>query len=294
MTQQDRHTMASKTNRAMHVILLAALSLLLTNCFHAQSPTPAEPARQFDVVTIKPTDPNADPHSNGGMGFDRDKFTTNGQTVKSLIKFAYGLNFGSDDQIAGGPAWIGTSMFNITAKEDAETVAAMQALKPGQQMTIIKPMVQQVLADRFQLKMHHETRTLAVYALVVAKNGPKLTPFVEMSGAPQKGWQGLQMQGRGMMEGRAAQLDMFTGVLSMQHEINGRTVVNHTGLNGKYNFMLKWTPEQNSAADAATSTDAAGPSLFTALQEQMGLRLESTKAPVDVIVIDSVALPTEN
>ena len=108
------------------------------------------------------------------------------------------------------------------------------------------------------------------------------------------------MQGRGQMEGRGATTEMFSNVLGMQPEIGGRMVVDKTGLMGKYDFMLKWTPDMSLGAagrperEGDVPVDPSGPSLFTALQEELGLKLDATKGPVDTIVIDSVEMPSEN
>ena len=259
----------------------------------------------FEVATIKPSDPN---NTGGGLGFGNDRFTTSGQTVKVMMKFAYNLNIGTDQQISGGPSWIGTTKFDIVAKMDDETIAALPKMTNDQRRERMQLMVRELLADRFKLKVHHESKVLPVYALTVVKNGSKLTPSVEAprgavgpDGKPSRsGWHGLQMQGRGQMEGRGASPDMLANVLGFQPEISGRMVVDKTGLKGTYDFMLKWTPD--TSLGTATSpfgtsgapVDSAGPSLFTALREQLGLTLDATKAPVDTIVIDSVEMPSEN
>lgn len=234
---------------------------------------------------------------------NEDKFETEGQTLKMLIKFAYSLNMGADQQIAGGPDWVGSAKFDIQAKEDPDTIAALKKIAGEQRVDTIRIMVRGLLADRFKLKVHRETRVLPVYALVVAKGGPKMTPWVQMpapaDGSRPKGWQGLSLEGRGQLEGRGASLGMFSGVLARQPEIGGRMVVDQTGLTGRYDFMLKWTPDtslgmQSAAREGGVPLDPSAPSLFTALQEELGLRLDSTKAPVDMIVIDSAEMPSEN
>ena len=259
----------------------------------------AAPA-SFEVATIKPSDPN---EIGGMLGFNRDKFMTKGQTVKALIKFAYNLNFGTDQQISGGPSWIGLTKFDIQAKEDAETVEALQKLPPEQQRERLQSMVRELLTDRFKLKVHHETKELPVYAMTVAKSGLKMKPSVDApanaDGTKPQVWHGLQRQGRGQMEGRGASADMLGNVLGMQPEIGGRMVLDRTGLKGGYDFILKWTPDESLGAqsprgDAAAPADPSGPTLFTALQEELGLRLDATKGPVDTIVIDSVEMPSEN
>ena len=261
---------------------------------------PAPPALSFDVATIKPTKPD-DP--NGNLLMNENKFETEGQTLKSLVKFAYNLNMGADQQIAGGPAWVVSAKFDIQAKEDPDTVTALKKLSDEQQVDAIRKMVRGLLADRFKLKVHSETRVLPVYALVVAKGGTKMTPSVETpaptDGSRPQGWHGLSMEGRGQLEGRSATPAMFTTVLPRQPEIGGRMVVDHTGLTGQYDFLLKWTPEASLGASSMAHEEGvppnpSAPSLFTALQEELGLRLEATKAPVDTIVIDSAEMPSQD
>jgi len=279
--------------------LFAWMAVSVPHEIVAQRP-PSQPSLSFDVATIKPTKPD-DP---GGMlGMNDDKFETEGQTLKSLIKFAYSLNMGADQQISGGPAWVDSAKFDIQAKEDPDTVAALKKLAGEQRVDTIRVMVRGLLADRFKLKVHPETRVLPVYELVVAKGGTKMTPSVETpapaDGSRPRGWQGLQKEGRGQLEGRSAKVSMFTNVLAMQPEIGGRMVVDKSGLTGKYDFILKWTPDPSLGAspmarEGGVPPDPSGPSLFTALQEELGLRLEATKAPVDTIVIDSAEMPSQN
>ena len=262
----------------------------------------ATAAPSFEVATIKPSDPNS---PGGGLGFNDDKFTTKGQTVKVMMKFAYNLNIGTDSQISGGPSWVGTTKFDIVAKMDDDTIAALPKLPNDQKRERMQLMLQALLADRFKLKVHHETKELPVYVLTVGKNGSKLTPSVDAphdaEAKPSKStWHGLQMQGRGQMEGRGATPDMLANVLGFQPEIGGRMVLDKTGLKGAYDFMLKWTPDPSLGTstspfgNSGAPVDPTGPSLFTALREELGLTLDATKAPVDTIVIDSVEMPSEN
>lgn len=173
-------------------------------------------------------------------------------------------------------------------------------------------MIQSLLADRFKLKVSHSTRELPVYALVVAKTGPKLHDAKPGDTYPNgiKGPDGRPVGGAGMMRMRPGQLigqgfsiASLAGLLSQQL---GRTVMDQTGLKGNYDFTLQWTSDQrpvampagpvgvSSGADGVPPSDSSGPSIFTALQEQLGLKLESTKGPVDIIVIDHIERPSEN
>jgi len=192
---------------------------------------------EFEVATIKPTNPS---EVGGRMGFNRDEFMTNGQTLKALIKFAYDLNFGSDQQVIGGPDWIGSARFDISAKEDPDSSAMLQKLPPNQMKDAMRLMLQALLADRFKLAVHHENRILPVYTLVLAKGGMKMA-VPESPATPNTAntWHGIQMQGKGRMEGRGANLQMITNVISMQSEIGGRMVIDKTGLTGTYDFLLR-------------------------------------------------------
>jgi uncharacterized protein (TIGR03435 family) len=150
-----------------------------------------------------------------------------------------------------------------------------------------RTMFQQILADRFKLVAHHETRELPIYQLTIGKNGSKLkesAPDDPASTKPSR--KGIMFgPGRGKVTATGGSLSMFITALSRQL---GRIIVDKTGLTGRYDFTLEWTPD-----DAAPS-DQSGPGIFTAIQEQLGLKLEPTKGPVDVIVIDHIEKPSAN
>jgi len=172
-------------------------------------------------------------------------------------------------------------------------------MSDGQRKTYEEQMrerVRSMLADRFQLMVHRETKESAVYALVVAKGGTKLKENTDPSGRP-----GIMGRRRGEFTGTAAPMQLLTQMLSNQL---GRPVIDKTGLTGKYDFQLQWTPDpgQNPGPPgvlppgvaAPPPPDPNGPDVFTAIQEQLGLRLESQKGPVDMIVVDRVEKPSEN
>jgi uncharacterized protein (TIGR03435 family) len=155
-------------------------------------------------------------------------------------------------------------------------------------------MVQKLLTDRFKLTFHREKKELAVYAITVAKGGPKLT---KSEGDPN-GLPGLFFRGLGNLPAINATMTDFAGV--MQGAVLDRPVVDQSGLTGRWDFTLTWTPDEFQFGGAAArmpppaNNGAAPPDLFTAFQEQLGLKLESTKAPAEVLVIDSVSKPSEN
>ena len=160
-----------------------------------------------------------------------------------------------------------------------------------------------LFVDRFKLKYHHEVKELPLYALVVAKNGPKLTESKPADPSSKEGARHMMMIGRGSLDAQGASIETLTHMISMHV---GRTVIDKTGLTGTYDFKLTWTPDEGAGpmmkgpgggppgGDGAPPPDAGGPTLLTALQEQLGLKLESQKGPVDVIVIDHIDPPSPN
>jgi uncharacterized protein (TIGR03435 family) len=239
----------------------------------------ANPA--FEVATIKPSDPA----SSGQIVTLRgaEVITTNA-TVRDLINLAYWLH---PKQVTGGPAWIESEKYDMAGKPDA----------PGQpSVDQMKMMIQKLLADRFQLKFHFEKRDLSAYAVWITKGGAKII----RSQDDPKGLPGFYF-------GRAAAGTTLTFRNSPMSQVTAvlqnfldKPVVDQSGLSEKYDFTLTFTLDTAQAArlggpptPAADNPDAA-PDLFTAFQQQLGLKLESTKAPVDVMVIDKVEKPSEN
>jgi bla regulator protein blaR1 len=232
--------------------------------------------KEFEVASIKPSAP-------GGRGI-RVQIAPGGRldagniTVKFLIQQAYGVK---DFQISGGPGWINSERYDLVAKADGD-VGRMEQ---------IRPLIQKLLADRFQLTVHRDTKELPIYALVVAKNGSKLKESAANGPGPQ-----IRM-GRGLINGQGMGMEMLANQLS---NAIGRTVLDKTGLKGQYDIKLEFTPEDGpghgpgDGPEAAPPPDTAGPSVFTALQEQLGLKLESSKGPVEIIIIDRIEKPTEN
>jgi uncharacterized protein (TIGR03435 family) len=233
----------------------------------------------FEVATIKPSDPNRP-----GRLFRVQPvhFSTINTTLNDLIGFSYGLHA---RQVTGAPDWVGTEKYDLDGKPDGEG-------QPNEAQW--KTMIQKLLADRFQLKFHHETKELSVYALVVAKGGPKTTKSDgDPSGPPS-----LMFRGLGNLPVRNATMADFVSV--MQRAVLDRPVVDQTRLEGRYNFALNWTPDETQFASLGGVPPGIGdkpdapPDLFTAIQQQVGLKLEATKAQVDVMVIDKVEKPSAN
>jgi uncharacterized protein (TIGR03435 family) len=239
----------------------------------------ANPA--FEVATIRPSDPA---HPEQIIRLNGAEVITTNQTVHALINLAYWLH---PKQLTGGPAWTESDKFDVAGKPDA----------PGQpNVDQMKMMIQKLLADRFQLKFHFEKRELPVYAITIGKTGAKLIQSQDdPKGLP--GWGGGRNPSGMIMTFRNSPMSQFTAVLQNSMD---RPVVDQTGLSGRYDFTLNFTPDPGQAAllggppaSAGDNPDAA-PSLFAAFQQQLGLKLEPTRAPVDVLVIDKVEKPSEN
>lgn len=242
------------------------------------APMPANADPSFEVATIKPSRPEA---PGSAITVRGRTFATLNQTVRSMMTFAFGLH---PNQVVGGPDWIGNDRFDITAEPEGTGM-------PNDKQW--RSMLGKLLADRFKLTFHRDTRELSVYALTVLKTGHKLTK----NDTDQNGLPGLFFRGLGVFPVRNATMGDFAG--TMQAVVLDRPVVDQTALQGRYDFTLTWTPDETQfggrggqapPADPAT----APPGLFTAIQEQLGLRLESTKLPVDVLVIDRLEKPTAN
>jgi uncharacterized protein (TIGR03435 family) len=236
--------------------------------------------QSFDVASIKP---NASSDNRVMIRMQPGgHYTATGVSLKTLIGQAYNVR---DFQISGGPGWIASDRYDINAKAEG-----LPDRVPPEQM---RPLLRNLLEDRFKLKTHTETKEMPIYALVVAKTGSKLKAS-ESTQAP------MMRMGRGQLDGKKFPVAMLAQTLSTQL---GRTVVDQTGLAGEFDFVLEWTPEPGQGGgpfggppppEALPAADSSGPTIFTALQEQLGLRLESKKGPVPVLIIDSVEKPSEN
>ena len=214
-----------------------------------------------------------------------------------MIEFAYGHGMSlSHSEVSGGPDWIKSEVYDIEAKVDDSLVQGeWKKLSFEEKFDQVRLMMRSLLADRFKLKVRHETKELQVFALVLDKNGPKLA---EDNTHPEIG--GIQALGRGKLQATCLKFSpTFASILSRQPELGGKIVLDKTGLQGNYSFTFQWTPENLSAiggqpGEGAAASDPSGTSLFAALREQLGLKLVATKAPVDTIVIESIEKPSVN
>jgi bla regulator protein blaR1 len=308
MAHRAAHDLGSARKLLLAVAGVAAIAVpigigvLNAPASRAQS-QPATAPPQFEVASIKPAAPDQ-----RGM-FIRTapggRVNVTNMPLKEMMVLAWHIQ---PFQIEGGPSWMESARYDISAKPE-------KTPKEGD----VSLMLQSLLADRFQLKIHHESKDLPLYALVVAskegKLGPQLTPTkeggctqfdpskppppMEPGKPPVLGCGGMFM-GPDRVTGAGIGIDQLIPVLS---RILGRTVVDKTGLTGKFDIRAQWTPDQNQLRALAGGAqpdaqvpqfDPNGPSMFTALQEQLGLKLESQKGPVDMIVIDHVEKPSEN
>jgi len=248
----------------------------------APKPMAPDAKPKFDVATIKPGQPNQ-PGKN--IGFQGREFKTRNFNVNDLIALAYGLHA---KQIIGAPDWFNAQLFDITGVPDVQGVPSMP------QMGML---MENLLTDRFGLKFHYEKRELPVFALTVAKGGPKMAVS---SASPDAGI-GFGFRRLGDLIVRNMTMSDFTKW--MQGSVTDRPIVDQTGLKDRYDFTLKWTPDDSQFA-AFRSTGAiptvnpedpnAPPSLYTAVQEQLGLKLDPVKAQDEVMVIDHVQKPSDN
>jgi bla regulator protein blaR1 len=250
---------------------------------------------EFEVATIKL---NKSGDLGGRFAFTANGFSGEDIPLTMLLKLAYGVE---DDQIVGVPSWLKSQRYDIAAKVDVSDTGNLGKLSIDQRKRMIRPL----LSDRFNLKFHREAKSLSAYVLVIAKKGPKLRPSQMDGPSPLiQGHRGLRMMGRGYVVGQGVPIELMPQVLS---DLLGRTVVDKTGLTGNYDFTLKWTPDEvqtaifnktyvggNPDIDNAPLLDSSGPSIFTALQEQLGLKLELQKSRAQILVIDHVEKPSEN
>jgi uncharacterized protein (TIGR03435 family) len=229
-------------------------------------PARAQSPPQFEVASIRPTAPGVDSSTSDLLPGGR--FHATNRTVLWLARVAWSV---PDEQILGGPAWIRTDGYDIDGKIDSP-----QPMTPEQ----LAPLLRSLLAERFGLQVHREARQVSGYSLAVEKSGPKLQQHTGSSETAMS-----NSLAAGKMTLTAAKISMATlaGFLGRQL---ARPVVDGTGIAGEFDLTLDWAPDER--------VDSSAPSLFTALREQLGLKLESQRVPVEMVVIDSVARPSEN
>jgi uncharacterized protein (TIGR03435 family) len=267
------------------LLRMAGLTVIASSVLCAQAPSKpmvpdADP--KFEVATIKPSESGRP----GKSIFLRGSHLLIGNyDVNDLILFAYGLHF---KQIVGAPDWFGHTLYDIEGVADVE---GQPNLKQE------KVMVQKLLTDRFMLKFHHDTKELSVYEIIVDKGGPKLAKAT----LDQKSSPGIRMRGFGRLSVTNKTMADFASW--MTNIVMDRPVNDKTGLADAYTFTLDWTPDDSqftafllpgSRVPRPVEDSSAPPGIYTAIREQLGLKLEPAKTPTDVIVIDQVNRPSEN
>jgi uncharacterized protein (TIGR03435 family) len=247
----------------------------------------------FEVASIKP--------DKSGTQMIMFRLTPDGINVtntplKMLIQQAYGVE---ENQVIGLPNGLSSERYDVEAKVDSSDVAKLHDLDPNQRTRMLQP----VLAERFQLKVHRETRNLPVYELVLAKGGPKFheakpgdTYSNGIKGPDGHSGPGLMWLQDGRLTCQAVGMTELTRILSQRL---GHNVLDKTGLTGKYDLAMEWPPEDrpgpmSEGGEGGNAAESSGPSIFTVIQEQLGLKLESHKTDVEVLVIDHVEAPSAN
>lgn len=262
---------------------LYAQSILCTQTASTQLPS-------YAVTSVK-EDANGDINKPVTSDQTGDGLYIRNETLELMIRVAYGVR---SYQIAGAPGWVNAREWQIAAKTDDAETQKLKAMSKTEAQAERCLLLQSLLADRFKLTVHHETRIEPGFALVVAKGGPK---FKEASanppGQPPKP---PIVMGNGNLSFNGYPIGRLAVVLA---QVMGRTVVDKTGLTGKYEFTIPWKESEfqvtpDGTGDNANGNGDSGTSIFTVLQEQLGLRLESGKVPTEVIAIDHVELPTAN
>jgi bla regulator protein blaR1 len=273
-----------RTVRVAAIAIVSVLAAFPQDAPQAASQVASGSAPQdapaFEVASVKLTNPD---RVGSTFNFAPGEVQIGGGTLRGIIEMAYGLR---TFQILGGPRWLDADRYDISAKNDL----ALKNLSKEQRNIEMRRRLQTLLADRFQLNVHHETREAPEYRLVVAKGGSRLKE-------PDFGTGDGINAGCGVMKGTRTTMSNLAMVLSRQME---RPVLDKTGLSGRYDFELNYTPENGCGSrqpdGGAVNSEALSyrPSIFTAIQEQLGLKLEAIRGPVEVIVIDSVEKPEPN
>lgn len=264
-------------------IAVATLLISASGIF-AQSPAPSPkpaPSPTFEVATIKPVDPDAKAGRYITMQ-GNNRFVEKAYTLKLLIAAAYDLN---PRTISGGPSWVESDHYDIVAVTPGD-------LRPTRDQQML--MLRSLLADRFQLTFHREPKEFSIYELQVAKSGSKLKASTANSAEPPSVGPGVVYPQRIVLPARNATMGDLASLL--QRAILDRPVVDKTGLAGRYDFDLEWAPDEtqfNGDVPAAASEAPSAP-LFSAIQQQLGLRLVATRGPVDALVIDKAERPSAN
>lgn len=255
---------------ALSILRRVTLLSLLSVPLCAQE-TP--PAFAYDIATVKL---NNSASGSTSFSVNTDRFQASNVTLLSLIASAYNLK--TANLISGLPGWASSTHYDVNAKVDEETLARLKVLPRERNGDARSEMLRHLLEERFHLQAHTETKELPIYALVLVKGGSRLTPS-----DPKNTYGGMSADRDGMtVHGQP--------IANLAQSLSGtlkRQVEDRTGLTGNFDYTLKWS-------DADDTRPDKGPDLFTALQEQLGLKLESAKGPVRTVIVDHIVPPTED
>ncbi|MFZ0821595.1 MAG: TIGR03435 family protein [Candidatus Acidiferrales bacterium] len=273
----------------------------------SQNVATTAPAYAYEVISVKPCKPG----TSGGFTMNTpDGYKATCALLIILIDYAYGIHY--VEQLPGAPSWISSERFDVDARMDVPVAEALQKMSKDDRALAREQMLQALLADRFKLVAHRETRELSVYTLVIAKNGSKLKVVKPDDNSPDRikdadGHAATNVVSMGAsggamtMTGQAVSMATLARLLSVRV---GRIVVDKTGLTGNFDFYMKFTAEEGGLSAASSDapggasslppSDPGAPSIFTAIQEGLGLKLEAVKAPIEVIVIDHIERPSGN
>ena len=251
------------------ILILAAMAVSMIDIVANAQPT------AFEVATIKLAEPGQD---SSGTSNSVGTQTLSNMTLRECIRFAWHLQ---EYQLSGGPNWVDTQRYEIVGKADGSLAKLSPPARPQQ----MKVMLQNLLKERFRLVLREEEKSVSGYALTVAKTGFKLKPVAGEAGS------GGSSTGRGRVQISQGPIARLAEMLASQL---GRPVVDRTGVEGFYRATLTWTPDDAASATPGAAETATGPSLFAAIQDQFGLKLESAKVPVAAYVIERAEKPNAN
>jgi uncharacterized protein (TIGR03435 family) len=256
---------------------LLGLSFALPSAFAQDAvPTGTPSALAYDVMTIKPNK-----SASGGVDIDtdNDSFNATNVSLKVLLEEIYDIK---QDLISGIPGPIDSARFDILAKMSDPDREALKKLTPEQERKLLLPL----LTERFQLKTHMEIKTLPVYELVALPGGPKFKPSADQT---KTGGGSISVHGTRVRADLTAHDIPMTSLAKHLAGAVHRTILDKTGLKGNFDLTLQWSNDENPDSGAEQA-----PSIFTAVQEQLGLRLQPAKGPVETLVVDHAAMPTDN
>jgi uncharacterized protein (TIGR03435 family) len=252
-------------------MMFGSVSVSYVSAQQAPAVATAEAPPSFEVASIKPSRPD---DRGRKLHPSTDRITIENFTLKELIAYAYDLK--DNSQVLGGPDWLDKTHFDIAGVAGETEVAKLRSLSTNDQRKEWGVILQPFLAERFRLKVSFGERTMPIYALVVAKSGPKLKAATVGDKGQNTSWNNQRMTWT------ATSMDNLAYYLT---RVEGRVVVDRTGLTGFYDFTLDWSWDED------TSSEAYAADLLTALREQLGLELKSTNGPVDVVIVKSASEP---